>query len=284
MSTTVTAAQIAAFVNQINEPIFAYARSMMVVSPTVNTKTDRVGLAPRVFYQHPSATMQTLGQTDDIAGQDFTPDELATITPTEVGGAFLLQDERLRTSWDDEARAASLELGNSMAQKIESDLIGLFPSLTGGNVGAAGSVIAWKDFNNMRTLLERAKVPAPYVFICSPEHWNQLSIAASVASVAQTNASDDLKSRTNGQWYVGTHLGVQIYVSAYIDRDSGNDAYCAMYNPLAITLDIRTRPSIRPQRDESRRATELNMVGTYGKGVSRPAFGVYGLFDSIDPT
>jgi hypothetical protein len=208
---------------------------------------------------------------------------LSTLTPGEHGGQYFLSDLRVESDPFGVRQDAAQELGVAMAQKIELDLLGNFSSLTGGTVGAAGTVVTWGHFYAMIAQLRAQNAPGPYNFVCRPEQWHQLGKAASVAGT-YTNAADSLKEDVNRQYYIGTASGVNIFVSANIPVISGDDAYCAMFAPQALALDIRRAPRLEPERDASRRGWELNMSAVYAHGVWRPKFGVKGLFDASVPT
>ena len=69
-----------------------------------------------------------------------------------------------------------------------------------------------------------------------------------------------------------------------ITSDGNDDAVGGMWSRDAMAIDIRTQPYIEPERDASRRGTELNLAATYGHGVWRPTFGIKLLFDNAVPT
>lgn len=249
----------------------------------VTVFNDRSGMALRKNAEYGTASMQSIGETDDLTSQAFTPTTLSTLTPAEVGAQFFLTDQRLESDPFGVRQDAAQELGFAVAQKIETDLLGNFTSLTGGTIGAAGSAISWGYFFAMLSNLRAQNAPGPYTFICHPYQWHVLGKAASIAGTA-TNAADTLLDAVQRQFYVATISGVNIFTSANIATITGDDAYAAMFSPQAIALDVRRAPRIEPERDASRRGWELNMSAVYAHGVWRPKFGVKGLFDNAIPT
>lgn len=283
MAANNTYSDISSFVNSIYEDALAAAREMNIMTNLVRVFDDRTGMAPRKIQQYGTATINSIAETDDLASQAYTPVALSTLTPAEAGGQYLLTDQRLETDPFGVREDAALELGAAMADKFETDLVGTFSSLTGGTVGAAGTIITWGHFFAMRSQLKVRKAPPPYTFVCHDYQWHILAKAVTPAAGAQTNApnfQDDVMRR----WYVGTVAGVDIFTTSHTPVNSLDDAYAAMFSRDAIALDLRRRPRLEPERDASRRAWELNMTAVYAFGVWRPLFGIQGIFDASTPS
>lgn len=277
-----TYSNITEFVNDVFEDALTTAREMNLMTGLVRVFDDRTGMAVRKVQEYGTAQINTIGEMDDLASQAFTPVALSQLTPAEAGGQFFLTDQRLETDPFGVREDAALELGQAMAEKYERDLVGTFDNLTGGTVGAAGTVITWGHFYAMLSRLRVQHAPLPYSFVCNPYHWHQLAKAVTPAGGAQTNApnfQDDVVRR----FWVQTVGPVDIYVTSYAEPDSDGDAYCAMFSRNAIALDLRRRPRLEPERDASRRGWELNMTSVYAFGTWRPKWGIQGIFDAATP-
>lgn len=278
----VTAADIAAFVNTVWEDALLVARDNNLMAGIVTGFGDRSGTAVRSLQTYGTATINTLAEADDLVSQSFTPSQLATLTPAELGAQFFVTDLREETDPFGVRSAAALELGQAMAEKIDRDLLSDFASLTGGTVGTSGSTNSWGYFAAMLTRLKAQKAPMPYVYVCHPYQWHPLAKAASVAGT-HTNIGPALADNINRNFFVGNVMGVDIYVTANLPL-SGTDAKPAMFSRAALALDIRRAPRIEAERDGSRRGVELNLSGVYAHGVWRKTFGVQGIFDCQAPT
>ena len=91
----------------------------------------------------------------------------------------------------------------------------------------------------------------------------------------------DVIRNLSGMWQI---LFPTKYVR-YVDVPQNyDDAVGGMWSRDGIAMDIRTQPYIEPERDASRRGTELNLSATYGHGVWRPTFGIKLIFDNAVPT
>jgi hypothetical protein len=275
---------ITAFINTIFEGAILVARDNNVMTGLVRTFNDRQGLATRQNSQYGGLTVNSIAETDDLTGQAFTPASIATLTPSELGGQYFLTDNRVKSDPFNVRIDASNDLGLAMATKIETDLLGVITSFTGGTVGTAGSTITWGHVFAMEARLRAQKAPYPYFMVMHPFQWQPLAKAASVASGAATNAAPSLLEEVNSMFFVKQVGGVFLFVSANMTIDGSDDSKPGMWSRDAIALDMRTAPYIEPERDASRRGWELNLSATYAKGVWRPTFGVQGIFDATAPT
>lgn len=277
---------ITAFINTIFEASVLVARDNNFMTGVVRVFNDRQGLAVRKNSQYGGMTIQSLAETDDMVGQAFTPANIATLTPAIAGGQYFLTDERVKSDPFNVRNDAAQDMGLAMATKMETDLLGDFSSFTGGTVGAAGTVITWNYLLAAEAQLKAQKAPYPYFVALSPFQWAPLAKAASIAATsAANNAAPDLLNELNrGMFFVKQVGGLFIYTTANITSDGNDDAVGGMWSRDAIAMDIRTQPYIEPERDASRRGTELNMSATYGHGVWRPTFGIKLLFDNAIPT
>lgn len=274
---------ISSFINSIYEASLLVARDNNVMTGLVRTFNDRTGVATRKNQQYGGASVNGITETDDLVGQAFTPSNIATLTPAEVGAQYFLTDTRVESDPFSVRNDAAQDLGLAMATKIETDLIGSFSSLTGGTVGTAGSLLTWGYFMAMEAQLKAKKAPYPYYFVCHPYQWYQLAKSASVAGT-RTNAAPSLLEEVNSMFFVQQYGGVSIFVSSNFTIDANDDCKPAMFSRDALALDIRRAPRIEPDRDPSRRGWELNLSAVYAQGVWRPTFGIQGIFDATAPT
>lgn len=272
---------IAAFVNTIYEDALMVARDNNLMLPLVTYFDDRSGTVARTNSQNGTATIASIGETTDLTSQAFTPSTLATLTPAEVGGQFFLTDLRVETDPFGVQADAALELGLATAQKIETDLLGDFSSLTGGTVGAAGTVITWGHFFAALSILRGRNAPMPYTCVLHPYQWHVLGKA--VAPGATVTNSPALQDEITRRFYVGSVSGVDIFTSSNIAIDGSDDAFGAMFARAGLGYDNRRSPRLEYERDGSRRGYELNMTAVYAHGVWRPRFGVAMKFDASTP-
>lgn len=276
-----TSSNIASYINTIFEDAMLVARDNNVMVPLVTVFGDRSGTAARSNSEYGTATIGSIAEADDLASQTFHPSVLSTLTPAEAGGQFFITDLRRETDPFGVQADATLELGLATANKIERDLLGNFSSLTGGTVGAAGSVISWGYFFSALSILRNRQAPLPYVCVMHPYQWKVLG--AAIAPGATVTNSPAIQDSVLRNFYVGSVSGVDIFTSSNITVDGSDDANGAMFARPAIAYDSRRAPRLEPERDASRRGWELNMTTVYAHGVWRPRYGVRMLFDASTP-
>lgn len=257
------------FIQKVYEDALFVAREQNLMSGLVTNYTGE-GVAPRVASEWSSANITAVNDDDDLTSQAFTPTVLSTLTPSEVGAQYLITDQRLESDPFAVQQSAALELGAAMASKIESDLVGDFASFTGGTAGTSGSVLTWGRFFAAVSQLRAQKAPGPYYAVLHPYQIHDLAKEAAPAGSsmnAPTFGDEVMRNR-----YFGMAAGCMIFESANIT--AGTASVAGIFSPMALALDIRRAPRLEPERDASRRATELNLSAVYAHGVWRPKYGV----------
>src|SRR5688572_3797367 len=257
---------ISSFINTIFEASVLVARDNNVMTGLVRVFNDRTGVASRKNSQYGGLSVNSLTETDDLTGQAFTPAVISTLTPAEAGGQYFLTDLRVESDPFGVRNDAAQDMGLAMATKIEQDLIGNFSSFTGGTVGTAGSVITWSYLMAMEAVLKANKAPYPYFTVMHPYQWFNLAKAASVASPQATNIAPSLAETVNSAFFVRQVGNVSIFISSNFTIDGEADTNIGMWSRDAIALDVRRAPRIEPERDASRRGTELNLSTVYAEG------------------
>ena len=274
---------ITSFINTVFEAAILVARENNIMTGLVRTFNDRTGVATRQNSQYGGMTINQIAETDDLVGQAFTPSSIATLTPAEYGGQYFFTDTLVESDPFNVRQDAAQDMGEALATDVDTKLFSDFTSFTGGSVGASGSAITWSYVYAMEALLRAQKAPYPYFFACTPYQWKILK-AASVVSGTRTNASEDfMNSMRRSMFFVHQEGGIFMYVSANL-YTSGTDAVAGLWSRDALGYDVRRAPRMEPERDASRRGTELNLTMLYGHGVWRPTFGVQGTFDNTAPT
>jgi hypothetical protein len=198
---------------------------------------------------------------------------------------FFISDQRAESDSPENILAdAARELGYAASDKILSDLVGDFASLTGGTVGAAGSAITWSYMAAMIAKARNAN-KSTTVGLSAVIHGYQWSVLAKAASVAGATVAvaPGFQEEVTRTGKVAEFMGVPIY-QTFQAPDSADDFKPGVFPKIAIALDWRRPIRVEGQRDASRRGLELNMSGVYAHGVWRPAVGVQGIFDALAPT
>lgn len=270
--------------NNIYERALFAAREMNLMLQLVTFYGDATGYADRKIGQWGTITAADVAEgVDYVNPSTFDKTVLATLTPGEVQAQAILTDVMVETSPDDAVRSCALELGNAMASKIDTDLVGDFASFTTDVGPGAGAAATLAKFGVGVSVLRNNKVFNPIYVVCHPYHWHDIWIALGTPSANQAFLGD-IANQAMKDFYVGELLNARWFTNANIAVDANDDAVSGIFNPEALAFDSRKAPYLEPDRDPSKRATELNMVGGYAHGVRRQAFGVKYTADASTPS
>lgn len=263
---------VSSLINDIYEGAYFTLRTNNRLVRTVSVLNGS-GMAPRKATLNASSNPREVSEGDDVTPTQFNKTLLATLTPARHADQFLITDQRIETDSDNVRQDASMELGGGFAEYVDTKIATLFTSLTGGSVGAGGSALTWANIFQARTLLEVNKVPGPYYCALNPYGWYDLVNSALTAGneLKEANIFQDALVNT---YFTSTIVGGVTFVVTPDIAINTNVAIGAMYSPMAIAYDERKAFNIRPQRDESREAWELNASLWFGYGVWRANMGV----------
>ncbi len=267
-----TYATISALVPNIYQAALLVASETSVMTNLVTTYNDTTSLTPRVFEQYTGGTIVTLAEISDLSAQTLTPAASGTITPTLFGQQYYLTDARISSDTNAVQRDASQDLGRVFGVKVDTDLVGLFSSFTGGTVGTAGGTLTWGNIQRAAAYLRANYASDNYIAVLRPEQWYYLTSATS--GVPTLMNSPEWQNSLAGNFYQSSWGGIHFFIDGNIT--SGTAATGGMFHPDALVYDERRPFRIETQRDASRGGGgwELNATIIYGKGIYRASFGV----------
>lgn len=269
--------------NLIYEDAIFVAREQNIMSNLVTVYSDS-GWAQRKINTYPTLTAASVSEGVDYANaQDFTKSNLATLTPGEVISQTILTDVRIETDPQDAVRDAATEMGNAIATKIDTDLVGLFSSFTTDVGPGAGQSATLAKVGVGVSILRNAKVPNPVYVVLHPYCWHDIWVLLGQPAANQALLGE-LANQALRDFYVGQMLNCNWFTNANISADSSDDAISGIFSPQALAFDIRKAPTLEPERDASLRSWELNMVAGYAYGVRRSTFGVKYTCDVSTPS
>ncbi len=278
----VLASDISAYAQTIFEGALLVSREQNLAAGLVTRFGDRIDSNVRSRSEYGTATINQIAETDDLASQAFTPAVVNSLTPYEYGAQFFVTDKRQEDDPFGARADAALELGQAMAEKIDTQIFGCFNEFTGGTISSSGTALTWSNVAAMMSIMRANKVPYPWYLVVHPYMYHSLGTAASVVG-ASTNAAPSLLEGVQRSFWVASFGPVQVFTSVNTEMAT-NDGYAGMFHPAALALDIRRAPRLEPERDASRRGIELNLSAKYAYGVWRPKWGVYAQVLCTAPT
>lgn len=243
-----------------------------VISPHIQVWQDSDSPAPRVFGSYSGGTFLAVDESADNAAQAFNAASSGTLTPAVYAQMIEMTNRRLRAEPGRAQREAGVHLGNTLAAAVDTQLAGLFSSLTGGTVGTAGGTLTWANVFRAQAYIRTQKVAGPYTVVLHPVQWYYLTSAAS--GVPTLMQSEAIKDSVVGTFYQASFGGMDFYVDANIT--SGTAAVGAMFARDAMVLDIRQPFKIEPQyfaKISGNGGWELNASMEYAYGVYQPTYG-----------
>ena len=281
-----TFSDLGAIAQTVQDDAVFVIRETYQMQKLVTVLSDMAGGNTRTGYEYNQGTAKSVGESDDLASEAFAPAADQVLTPGEIGLQFFITDLRAESEAPEMILTdAARELAFAAGDKVETDILGNFSSLTGGTVGAAGTTITW-GYVSAAIAQARNANKSNGKPLAAVIHGYQAAVLAKTASVAgATPLLDGIADDVNRGGMVGAFrfMGVPIY-QVFATPDSGDDFRGGVFPREALALDWRRPIRIEAERDASRRGVELNMSAVYAHGVWRPARGVQMVFDAAAPT
>jgi hypothetical protein len=271
MANESTYSGIATLIGNVYELAIHTAREMNVMAPLVHNFQPLNDSRPRIWATYSGGTFATNDEATDAAAQAFTAAVAGTATPALYAQSIFLTDRRVRTDPMNAQSESGTHLGETAAVHVDTNLVGLFSSLTGGTVGTAGGTITWANILRAQAYLRTNKAFGRYSVVVHPVQWYYLTSAASGVPTLMQNTA--IAESIIGQFYMASFSNMDFFADANIT--SGTAAVAGMFQRQAMFLDERDPFNIEPQRDASRGGGgwELNGRMEYAYGVYRPTFG-----------
>jgi hypothetical protein len=263
------------FANIIAQARFtAEEESLMLGLVTQYNIGDEAGKTIQV-PKYPAITAAALTEGTDMSSTTVSTSSV-NITVGEVGAQVVLTDLAAMGAGNP-AEELGTVLGNSIATKMDVDLIALFDGFSSA-LGGAGTEITVADLFKAAATLRTNKAQGEIFAVVHPYQAYQLkanltnTFANPNGGVAQNTAMVNA--------YVGTIAGMDVYESANITIDGSDDAKAAVFSREALAIAMKRDFQIEAQRDASLRAFELNATAIYGVGELDDTYGVEMLFDA----
>ena len=222
-----------------------------------------------------------IAATDLTEGTDMSSTTVSTssvtVTVGEVGAQVVLTDMAAFGAGNPAVELGTV-LGNAIATKMDTDLIGLFTGFT-ASVGAAAAELTAVDLFKAAATLRAAKVTGNIVAVIHP--FQAYSIKSSLTNAFVNPNGGDVQNEAMRSGYVGTVAGINVYESANIAIDGSGDAIGAVFAPEALAMALKRDFGIESQRDASLRAFELNATAAYGVAELDDTYGVKLIGDAV---
>lgn len=269
--------------NTIYERALFVAREQNIMAGLVDNRSAS-GWMNRVVPIRPQVSAVSVNETEDYSNPTtFGLSTHATLTPGEIISQVVLTDRDMETDPHGAMGDAAFELGASIATKIDTDLCGLFASITkdlgdGANTTATlsniSAALAVLNYNKARQYGKPNVVLHPY-------HWHDIWIELGQPSTNNIAAPFDTQALRD--YFVSDMLAANWFTTSNIAVDTDGDAVSGLFVRPALMLDTRRQPRPENERDASARAWELNITAGYAYGIVRQEFAVKFTADATEP-
>ena len=219
--------------------------------------------------KYPAIAAGDLTEGTDMSSTTVSTSSVA-VTVGEVGAQVVLTDLAAMGAGNPADELGTV-LGNAIATKIDTDLIGLFTGFSAG-FGAAAAELTVADLFKAAATLRANKVTGSMAAVVHPFQAYQLK-AGLTNTFANPNGGD-LQNEAMRNGYVGSIAGIDVYESANVSVDANDDAIGAVFAPEALAIALKSDFNLEVQRDASLRANELNATAVYGVAELDDGFGV----------
>ena len=225
--------------------------------------------------KYPAITAAALTEGTDMSSTTVSTSSV-TITVAEVGAQVVLTDMAAMGAGDP-ANELGTVLGNSIATKIDTDLLALFDGFSTA-LGSAGTEITVADIFKAAATLRTNKAQGDMFAVLHPYQAYAVKAGLTNTFANPNGGVKQNEAMVNG--YCGTLAGIDIYESSLISIDGSDDAKAGVFSREALALAMKRDFQIERQRDASLRGWELNATAIYGVGELEDTYGVEMLFDA----
>lgn len=236
--------------------------------------TGTPGLTAQVPI-YPALSASGIADGDDLSNTAFNTTS-KEITASEIGVMVELTDLAAESANEDVAAAVGRQIGAAMAEKVDTDLAGLFSGFS-NTVNKTTAAVTVQDIFKAAAILKNNKADQNGAFACVLHPYqaydlkNQLTNAGSTMSHSLSDVGNS--ALLNG--FIGRIAGVDIFESTVVTGgDSAGAYYGAVMTQDALGMMLKRSMRIETERNASKRSLEI--VGSMAYGVSE-LFDQYGV-------
>ena len=284
--------------------MIAAARLTLRQTGVTRKRVDTVNLGEGqgLTYNEPQIStfsVIALTQGQDLSQAQTVSDTNVAISVTQAGGQVVIHDLAVKSLRDPIMRRIGEGLANAYTYFIDNDLTSLFSGLNAG-FGTAGSSFSSGWIQAGQARLQNATRPVSGETTVVLQSFHYRDIASDISSLSAGNWANtagtpaversfgsSISGLTEEVWknyWVGRLGGADVLVDPTITIDASDDAYSAIFARDALIFVEYDEPETETDRDGSNRATEVNYVGTQGRGEREGTWGFYFLADATAPT
>jgi N4-gp56 family major capsid protein len=231
---------------------------------------------------YPSVAAAAVADGTDLTNTAFNTTS-KTITASEVGVMVELTDLAAESATDDVAAAIGRQIGAAMAEKVDTDLAGLFSGFS-NVVDKSGAAVTVEDIFKAAATLRANNANQNGGFVCVLHPYQAYDIKAQLTNNGATmsHALSDVGNAALRDGFLGRIAGVDIFESNVVSgADSAGSYFGAVMTQDALGYMVKRAMRIETERNASKRSLEI--VGSMAYGTSE-LFDQYGVAIQSDAT
>jgi N4-gp56 family major capsid protein len=275
MAATTTSTLDDLFVNIVAQARFtAEEQSLLRNLVTVYNIEAQPGVTIQV-PKYPAVSAADLTEGTDMDSTAVSTSSVS-ISVGEVGAQVFLTDLAAMGAGNPADELGTV-LGNAIATKMDTDVIGLFDGFS-TSLGATTTELTAAYLFQAAAVLRANKAPGRLVGVFHP--YQTYALKSNLTNTFANPNGGDLQNEAMRSGYVGTIAGIDIFESANVAVDGSGDAKGCVFAPEAMAMAMKRDFNLEPERDASNRGFELNATAIYGVGELDDAYGVEMYFDA----
>ena len=213
-------------------------------------------------------SMSDLQDGIDIVDEEEIGMTTVDLTASEVGAKVILTDKLVRQSAPNVFSIIGGQLGDGMARKKDTDVLGLYTNLNGGT--KLGAATKFMKASNVQGVIAYAKANKFGSQLYILHHPNAVAYLSKESAVVASSGSAAIPEGWSQDLLANFWSGlrpmnnVPIFEDGNITEDSDGDGIGVIADKGAMATLTSVDTRTERQRDASLRATEVVMTADYG--------------------
>ena len=213
-------------------------------------------------------SMSDLQDGIDIVDEEEIGMTTVDLTASEVGAKVILTDKLVRQSAPNVFSIIGRQLGDGMARKKDTDVLGLYTNLNGGT--KLGAATKFMKASNVQGVIAYAKANKFGSQLYILHHPNAVAYLSKESAVVASSGSAAIPEGWSQDLLANFWSGlrpmnnVPIFEDGNITEDSDGDGIGVIADKGAMATLTSVDTRTERQRDASLRATEVVMTADYG--------------------
>jgi N4-gp56 family major capsid protein len=277
MATTYTSDITGLYSNIVQSALYTL-NEQTIIRPVVRNydMTGTPGLTAQVPI-YPALSAAAVAEGTDLAStiSTFTTSS-KTLTASEVGVMVELSDLAAESANEDVAAAVGRQIGAAMAEKVDTDLAGLFSGFS-NVVDKSSAAVTVQDIFKAAATLKANKADQNGAFVCVLHPYQAYDIKQQLTNAGATmnHSLSDVGNVALLNGFIGRIAGVDIFESTVVSgADSAGSYFGAVMTQDALGYMVKRSMRIETERNASKRSLEI--VGSMAYAVSE-LFDEYGV-------